>query len=241
MQALTLDHRGSVRLLVHEPVVWGVAALVGMAMGMFAGALGALAALGSFIGGACTALRSRRVCRWIERSSRRASQRARREDREARLQEAGVGITGLVAATVLVDELTAMEPVLVKHLALEALLDRYVVLELAAARCTGILTERYGAFPVPEGSTIRTRIQVRSATLREACELRLAALQDEQAGIIEFFQLLLQRSVLEVTKLEGDPIGERIALLEDAPAHACHGMPDERAETAWGAAPAFPS
>jgi hypothetical protein len=217
-EALTLGSSGSPRLLVCRPGLWVTAAAIGVSMGVVAGPFVALVALGGVAGAACAALRSRRVRGWLACSARRESQRARREDRETRLQEAGVRIQGLVAATALVDQITAIDPALATYLQLDELLDRYVVLELAAARCTFLLAEKYGAPPVPESSTTRTQIRVRSATLRQACEMRLAAQNDELAGIVEFFQLLLQRCALEATDLDADPIGERIALLDGASA-----------------------
>jgi hypothetical protein len=217
MHALTLERPGAARLLMRYTSLWAIVAVLGVGMGALAGALGVLGVLGGVVGTACGALRSRRVCGWLERSADRAAQRAVREERETRLQEAGVRLDGLAAATMLVDQITETDPLLASHLELEALLERYVVLELASARCAGILADRYGAHPVPESSTTRARIRVRSAALRQACEVRLAALQDELASIIEFFQLVLQRRALEETELESesDPLGERIALLDD--------------------------
>ncbi|HEX2689275.1 MAG TPA: hypothetical protein VHN14_21785 [Kofleriaceae bacterium] len=216
MQTLALERTGPARLLASYSSLWALISVVGVSMGVVMGPVGVLGVLGGVVGAACAALRSRRLCRWLDRAALRKSQRARREDREARLQEAGIRVQGLVAATALVDRITASDPLLATHLELDALLDRYVVLELASARCACLLAERYGAHPVPERSMTRTRIQVRSAALRQACEMRLLALQDELASIVEFFQLVLQRSALQAMEFDADPIGERIALLDGA-------------------------
>ena len=221
MQALTRYRPSAGRLLMRHPALWLVTAAAGAGAGIFAGALGAIAVLGGTVGMACAALRIGRVRGRLERSAYRTWRRARREAREARLDQAGIPQLGLDDATALVDHVTAADPWLAEHLELEPLLDRYVELELAIACYAGLATRRSRSRSGLESSATRprTRIRDRSTALRRAYEAQLAEARDELASIIELLRLLVQRTALDATAAEvdpeADPIGERLALLDD--------------------------
>jgi len=217
MQALTLHrHRPRpARLLIRRPALWLSTAAIGAGAGMFAGVFVAIAVLGGTFGVALSALRLDRVRAWLERSAERDAQRARREARETQLEEAGVQKLGLEDATALVDHVTAADPELAAHLELDALLDRYVELELAIVRYSCLASGHGGSRRVLESSATRTQIRNRSVALRRACEARLEDARDELASIVELLQLLVERTALNATELESDPVGERMALLDN--------------------------
>jgi hypothetical protein len=212
MQALALYRPSFARLLVRHPMLWVTSAALGASTAMFAGVLVALVVLGGALGTVCAAARTQRLRGWLDRSARRASHRAQRDDRETRLEKAGVPKQGLAAVTLLLDQIIATDPALAAHLELEALLDRYVELEVAAKRYEYLLAESQ-ARPVPQTSPIRMLIRERSTAVHRSCEARLAAAQDELASIFEFLQLLIQRSALESTDPQGDPLEQRMLLL----------------------------
>jgi hypothetical protein len=214
MEAVTLYRPSTARLLVHHPVLWGMAAMLSAGMGVVTGGAGALLVLGGALGVGCVTLRMRSVRGWLERSARRASHQARRDDRADRLRGAGVRRDGLVLATRLVDQTATANPALAVQLELEELLDRYTELELAVARYERLFMEKQ-ARPMPETSRVRAMIHERLVAVHRECEARLAAGRDELASIIELLQLLHHRSVLEVTELPIDPVGDCLALLDE--------------------------
>jgi hypothetical protein len=215
MQRLAPYQPSSTKLLLRTPVLWAVGAFIGAGTAVLAGMLVALVVLGGTAGAACVALRTPRGRRWSERFAQRAAQRIRREHREARLEEAGVCGHALAAATLLVDQITATDPALAASLELEALLDRYVELEITTKRYERMLTGSSAAAPKPGCSATRALIHGRSEALRRTCEAWIADARDELAATVELLQFLLQRSVLAATEPQSDPVGDCIALLED--------------------------
>jgi hypothetical protein len=215
MQRLARYQPGSTGLLVRNPMVWAAGIALGAGTAVLAGIVAALAVIGGAVGTTYVALRTPKGRHWSDRVARRTAQRVCREDREARLEAAGVHDHALATATLLVDEITTADPALAAYLELEALLDRYAELEITTKRYERVLARPSAVSPVPERSASRAVIRNRSEALRRTCEARLADGRDEMAGIVELLQFLLQRSVLEVTEPQADPVGNCLALLED--------------------------
>jgi hypothetical protein len=201
-------------MLMRSPALWLLTAAAAATASMLAGPVAAVAVLGGTFGAVGTALRFGRVRGWLAQAAQRDARRARMEARETRLEEAGIQAHGLADAAALVDQITASAPRLAEHLELDALLDRYVDLEIAAARCINLL-DRRPPRAVPEHSAIRTLIWNRSAALRRTCEAQLADAREELASIMELLRLLVERIALEDTEVEDDPVDRRIALLDD--------------------------
>jgi len=215
MQRLARYQPGTTRLLVGNPMVWAAGVALGASIAVVAGILAALAVIGGTVGTACVALRTPKGRHWSARFARRTAQRLRRERREVRLEAAGVHDHGLAGAMLIVDEITTIDPELAASPELEALLDRYAELEITARRYERVLARPPAVSPLPDHATSRAVIRDRANALRRSCEARLADGRDEMAGIVELLQLLLQRSVLEATEPESDPVGDCLALLED--------------------------
>lgn len=215
MSALTLRRPTPTRIVMRSPALWLITAAAAATASLLAGPVAALAVLGGTVGTVGTALRFARVRGWLERSAQRDAHRARRDAREALLEDAGIQTHGLADAAALVDRITAASPRLAAHLELEALLDRYVELELVAARCVNLLTRREPPRAVPERSAIRTLIRSRSVALRRTCEAQLADAREELANILDLLRLLVERAALEESEIEEDLVDRRLALLDD--------------------------
>ena len=209
----TLGRPSPAGLLVHHPMVWATGAALGAAAVVSAGALVTFVAFLGAIGLGCAAAGTRPIRGWLESSARGAVRTARRDGREARLEEAGVPKQGLAAATLLLDQISATGSPLATHPELEEMLDRYVELEITAKRCERLLADARRARAVPGGSETRARISDRAAAVQRACDARLASARDELASILELLQLLVQRSTLDATEVQGDPVGERMSLV----------------------------
>jgi hypothetical protein len=221
------------RLLACHPMLCAVTAALGAGTALCAGLPAALVALAGTAGAADVALRTRWVRARIERSAGRASLRARRERREDLLEDAGVRKQRLAAATQLVDQITAIAPVLAARLDLEPLLDRHVELELAVKRCESAAAARTRARSSRAASAIRARVAERATAVQRTCEARLAVLREELASITDFLQVIVHRCALDATALDGDPLEERMSrfLAEDGAADATDATADD-ADTA---------
>jgi len=215
MQPLALYQPGPTSLLVRNPMLWAAGIALASGTAALAGVLVALLVLGATVGTACVALHTPRGRRWSARLAHRATQRVRRDGREARLEVAGLHGHELAAATLLVDEITAIDPTLATYMDLEALLDRYAELEIRAKRYECVMARPSPASPVPHRSARRALLRDRAEAMQRTCEARLADGRDELAEIIELLQFLLQRSALEATEPQSDPVGDCLALLED--------------------------
>lgn len=215
MKRLALYQPSPTSLLVRNPMLWAAGIALASGTAALAGVMVALLVLGGTVGTACVALHIPRGRRWSARLAQRVTQRVRRDGREARLEVAGVHGHELAAATLLVDEITAIDPTLAAYMDLEALLDRYAELEIRAKRYERVMARPSPASPVPYRSARRARLRDRSEAMQRTFEARLADGRDELAGIVELLQFLLQRSVLEATEPQADPVGDCLALLED--------------------------
>jgi hypothetical protein len=202
-------------MAMRSPALWLLTAAAAATASLVAGPVAALGVLGGTVGAVGAVLRIDRVRGWLQRAAQRDAQHARREAREVRLEDAGIQTHGLADASALVDRITAASPGLAAHLELEALLDRYVELELVAARCVDVLNRRELPRAVPERSAIRTMIRNRSAALRRTCEAQLADAREELGSIIELLRLLVERIALEESELDDEPLDRRLALLDE--------------------------
>jgi len=233
MEALAVRRPASPAwFLVRRPLVWATTTAVVASTGILAGTLSAIVVLGSTIGVAFAGIQSKRVRSWLERAIRRNAQRAQRERREERLEKAEVTSDGLVAATMLVDEIMASNPALATRLELDAMLDRYVELEIALAGYRNAI-DRGPTWPLPSNSsTMRNAIRERARAFGQACVRRIEALHEERECIFELLQLAAQRGSVNDLGDGHDAAAERIdeclALLADYnPATALAAGDDE--------------
>jgi hypothetical protein len=164
---------------------------------------------------------STRVRRRLDRDARRRAVLRGRDARETRLEDARVSCSGLYEATSLVDRIADADPSAPDLYELEALLDRYADVAIALARCHSITqsTNRYSmgySLDAARSSTRRALLERRIECF-DQCRERARDLQDELAGILDFLDLLAQRTALTRCRLEivdEDALDVRLAQLD---------------------------
>ncbi len=120
--------------LASHPATVGMT-LLACALGASGAGVVALPMLVSIAGATLLSASRPEVKARLAAQRRRRVIRERRDDREARLEEANVRRDRLAGLTDLVDEIGVWEPAIAERLEFESLLDRYADLEAALARC----------------------------------------------------------------------------------------------------------
>ena len=204
------------------PVTWlAVILSLGMAValssvGVFAGALGLTVLLTWVVAGRPSVQRDLEQRR---RSDRRSRARCVREER---LEEANVLGSDIHELTGLVTEVERTSPELMDRYELDALLDRYVEVVLAEARCKRALYRIDRAFPLRAFETTddvltacHRELITRRNAYRERYDQLAYRLHAETIAIGELIRLVALRVALPEISGDGADVVRRIAQLDD--------------------------
>jgi hypothetical protein len=214
MHELQVARRGPLSLLVGCPLFWAAIGTTAVVAICILGVLFGIAAAFGAASVSAVAAHRPEIHRQMQRSARAAAWRSRCEQRETRLDDARELTEGLQAATRIVEELEACDPQLSTHLELEALLDHYVDVALRAKRCERAL-DMSRRLRDPLFVSSHRDINERLVAGRKELKERLQRLRDELEAIPELLGLVVQRVTLESTERIDDPVGDRLALLEE--------------------------
>lgn len=191
--------RGYVRALAREPVAWGGALVIAIA-GAAAGAIAVAPAVLALTAATCVVARQPAVRRYVGARQRRERTRRRRDELEARLEDAGVDPEDLASLARLADLVAQHDPERAEALALERLLERYADAAVALARCRGVVATVDVARlqrlrEVLDGRSSRAALIARQLAFRAECEERRRVLEEALVAIHELFVLAAQQAV----------------------------------------------
>jgi ABC-type transport system involved in cytochrome bd biosynthesis fused ATPase/permease subunit len=191
--------RGYVRALVREPVAWGGALVIAIA-GVAAGAVAVAPAVLALTAATCVVARQPAIRRYVDARHRRARVRQRRDELEARLEEAGVDPEDLARLARLADLVVQYDPERAEALELERLLERYADAAVALARCRGVVAavdvgRLQRLHEVLDGRSSRAELIARQLAFRAECEERRRVLEEAIVAIHELFALAAQEAV----------------------------------------------
>jgi ABC-type transport system involved in cytochrome bd biosynthesis fused ATPase/permease subunit len=223
----TPSARNYVRALAREPVAWGSALVLAIA-GAAAGAIAVAPAVLALTAATCVMVRRPAVRRYMDARQRRELTRQRRDELEARLEDAGVDPEDLASLARLADLVEQYDPERAEALALERLLERYADAAVALARCRGVVAatdvgrlQRLRA--VLDGRSSRAALVAHQLAFRAECDERRRALEEALVAMHELFVLAAQQAVAGpgapgeagAVGAAGDAIAARLAYLDD--------------------------
>lgn len=207
--------------LARWPSVWGTFLGAVVTAGL-AGAV-ALPLVATVVGAVWLGAGNRRLRARLDADAERRAREQRYAAREARLDGVSASTFGYRAAGSLVADIAATDARLARTLDLEGLLDRYVDLAVAGARCRRVLTthDRYEMIRALGRTSVRSPLRRQLIERRlaawDACRLQLQAVEEQLAEITELLLLLSERVRFANAEIDvdADLVDARIALVDD--------------------------
>ncbi len=206
--------------LARQPLAWGSALAIALT-GAATSAIIAGPAMLALMAVTCVAASRPAVRRYVDTRQHHERLRQRREEREARLEEARASRDGLGFLTQLADHVARWDPARAELLDLEDLLDRYTDAAIALA------CRRHALAAVDVGRLQRLRASLaaespratlvaRRLTCWAACQDRCRELEEELATIHELFALAAQQALAGAGEPDAEDAGveERLARLD---------------------------
>ena len=174
------------------------------------------------LGAVAAVLHPRTRC-WLRARARQRALEERRRHREAALDGAHASLDELAELTACVDRLDQLAPGESERLELEALLDRYVELEVARSIAGDRLsrTERWGGAPYGRRTTpVGHHLDAQERQTRTLVRHRMTGLDDQIEDIADLIRLSAARAALpDVDYLLAEELPRRLELLgaDEAP------------------------